>query len=161
MNRFLFNGSNLQWIPNDSFPPFNPVVYTFTLMSAVLIIGTALIWRYREPDSSGITELAIMMMSLTIASPIAWEHHYGILLPIFAIAAPKLLSNRVFWRWTMACFLGAFLMASQRLDITNRLADTQLNIFQSYLFFAGIIVLFSLYRISLGNKGQSLLRIGR
>jgi hypothetical protein len=152
MNRLLFNGSNLHWIAGNNFPPFNSAVYASTLISSLLIIGVALIWRWRDTAGVGITEFAIIMLSITIASPIAWEHHYGILLPIFAIVTPISLSKRAFGKWTIVYLLLAFFFASQRLDIANRLADTRLNVFQSYLFFSGIIVLCLLYRVSLSTK---------
>lgn len=147
MNRLLFNGNNLQWVA-DSFPPFNPVVCWATLISTILIIGVALFWKFRNNNATGTTEFAIIMLSVTIASPIAWEHHYGILLPIFAIVAPISISKHLFGKWTIAYLLLTFFLASQRLDIINRLANTHLNIFQSYLFFAGVITLLSLYRVS-------------
>ena len=31
--------------------------------------------------------LGIVVVSLTLASPIAWEHHYGVFLPVFAFMA--------------------------------------------------------------------------
>ncbi len=81
-----------------------------------------------------------------MASPIAWEHHYGILLPIFALFAPLCLAQRPFGRCSGWYLLSAFFLTSQRLDLTNRLADTHLNILQSYLFFGALLMLGMLYR---------------
>ncbi len=147
VNRFLFNGNNLHWAA-DSFPPYNPIVYGSTLISTFLIIGTAFLWRWRDTAGVSVTQLAIIMLSVTIASPIAWEHHYGILLPIYAVIVPLLLSERVFGKWTIAYLISAFFLSSQRLDVTNYFADTRLNVLQSYLFFAGIMMLLALYRVS-------------
>jgi len=76
LNRLFFNGNNLHFA-DESFPPFNPVIYGSTLISSLLIITTALFWRWRDISNVDAPELAIMMLSMTIASPIAWEHHYG------------------------------------------------------------------------------------
>ncbi|UCG60666.1 MAG: DUF2029 domain-containing protein [Candidatus Zixiibacteriota bacterium] len=147
MNRLLFNGNNLNWSATN-FPPYNPVVYWTTLISTILIIAAALMWRFRDRGGAGPTELAIIMLSVTIASPIAWEHHYAILLPILAVIVPIALSKRIFGRWTVAYLAAAFLLASQRIEIVNRLAETYFNFLQSYLFLAGIMVLVMLYAVS-------------
>ncbi len=147
MNRILFNGNNLNWSATD-FPPFNPVVYWTTLVSTIVIIGMALIWRFRDRGGAGIVEIAIIMLGVTIASPIAWEHHYAILLPIFAVVMPMALSRRIFGKLTIAYLVVAFLLAGQRIDIVNRLAGTYYNFLQSYLFLAGIMVLVMLYAVS-------------
>jgi len=145
MNRFLFNGNNLGWVDN-AFPAFHPLVYVFTIGSSILILGIGMFWRRNSNPSS--FDLAIIMLSLTIASPIAWEHHYGILLPIFALVLPASISQRSFGGWTTAYLWLAFLLTSQLYDgITNHLADTYWNVFQSYLFFGAIMVLILLYRI--------------
>jgi hypothetical protein len=92
-----------------------------------------------------------MMLSLTVATPIAWEHHYGILLPIVAIVVPTCLSERLFGRWTILSLVVVFFLSSQRLDIFHRFAETPLNILQSHVLFAGIMTLFLLYRVSRKN----------
>lgn len=154
LNRLFFNGNNLHFA-DESFPPFNPVIYGSTLISSLLIITTALFWRWRDISNVDAPELAIMMLSMTIASPIAWEHHYAILLPIFAITLPLALSKQVFGKWTNAFLVGIFFLSSQRLDFTNHFADTRLNILQSYLFFAGM---FMLYRISQTKRKIQLVK---
>jgi hypothetical protein len=93
--------------------------------------------------------LALILLSLTIASPIAWEHHYGILLPIFAMVLPIAISQQPFGEWTTVYLWLAFLLTSQKLDeITSHLANTHWYVLQSYLFFGAMMVVFLLYRIS-------------
>ncbi len=144
MNRLLFNGTNVTWL--ETWPDFHPVVYAATVGAAVLILGAALTYRIRE--QAGVRDLALIILSMTMASPIAWEHHYGVLLPIFALLAPIALSERPFGQYSGAYLVIAFVVASQRLDLTNRLANTRFNVLQSYLFFAAAMVLVLLYRSS-------------
>jgi alpha-1,2-mannosyltransferase len=145
MNRLLFNGDNLYFF--DAFPAFHPVVYALTIDSSILILGIAMFWRMVKDPSC--LDLAIIILSLTIASPIAWEHHYGILLPIFAVILPTVVSQRSFGVWTTAYLFLAYILTSQKFDeITNLLANTHWNILQSYVFFGGMMVLLLLYRIS-------------
>lgn len=147
MHRLLCNGDNLKF-QSDGFPPFHPVVYGATLISTIVILGAALIWKCRKVSGSGINEFAMIMVSTTMASPIAWEHHYGILLPVFAIVTPVALSRRVFGKWTIPYLVIAFFLASQRLGIVYGFGHTPLNILQSHVFFSGIMVLTMLYVIS-------------
>jgi len=144
MNRILFNGDNLKWHA-DGFPPFNPAVYAVTLIAAIIILGFALFWkRNKKADAF---DLALLILSLTMSSPIAWEHHYGILLPVFALITPICISQKVAGKYTLAYLLIAFFLTSQRLNFVRIFADTYLNIIQSYLFIGAVIVLGLLYRI--------------
>ena len=143
MNRLLFNGNNLHFEEN-SFPPYNPVVYISSVLFAMLIVGTALLYKMRQKPT--VIDLALVMLTLTMASPIAWEHHYGILLPIFGLLAPIWLSKRPAPTRVVAYLLLAYFLTSQHFGFINRLANTQLNIFQSHLLFGAAMVLLMLYR---------------
>jgi len=145
MNRLLFNGNNLEWL-GKSFAPYNPVVYYSTVVSSAAILGTALLWRIRQKPQ--LLDLALIFLSVTIASPVAWEHHYGILLPIFAVLIPAAIARRPFGKWTEAYLFAAYFLVSQTLDLfTAQFANTHLNFLQSYLFFGAVMVLVLLYRL--------------
>ena len=155
MNRLIFNGDNLKWHA-DGFPPFNPTVYAVTVISAIVILGLALLWRRKQKASA--FDLAVLILSLTISSPIAWEHHYAILLPIFALITPICISQKVAGKYTSTYLLIAFFLTSQRLNFTRVFADTYLNFLQSYVFFGAVIVLWLLYQVTqlqpLGDPAQ-------
>jgi hypothetical protein len=155
MNRLLFNGNNLKWLA-DGFPPFNPAVYAATLIAAILLLGFALFWRMNK--KADVIDFALLILSLTMSSPIAWEHHYGILLPIFALFIPVCISQKVMGRYTIVYVLIAFFLTSQRLNFVNLLADTYLNFLQSYLFFGAVMVLWLLYKVDHTEQpgGQSV-----
>jgi alpha-1,2-mannosyltransferase len=98
----------------------------------------------------------IIGLSCTIASPVAWEHHYGILLVIFAFLLPYILSQPVLGRTTMFFFVLSYTLSSNFLGIFNRLAYVPvLNIAQSYLYIAALIALVFLYRIG-DRPGQAI-----
>lgn len=147
LNRLLYNGNNLQWEPN-LFPPFNLIVYAGTLLcSALLILGAFFLVRKNLRGS--VTDFMIIALSSTIASPVAWEHHYGILLVICAFIFPYLLSSQTsFSIRSMSFFVFAYTLASNYLPIFNLAANLPvLNIVQSYLFFAALILLVFIYSI--------------
>jgi len=145
MNRLLATAPALDWQPN-AFPAFHPVVFATTMASSLLLLGAALLWRRRAvPDAH---DLALMLLSVTIAAPIAWEHHYAVLLPTLALLVPGWMADAVPARPRMraAALMALFVIVAQRLDITHRLADTWMNPLLSYLFFGALAVLVLLYR---------------
>jgi hypothetical protein len=145
VNRLLGTGNNLTWV-DDAFPAYHPAVHIATTVSSVVLLGGALLYRRRAKADA--LDLALMILSLTMASPIAWVHHYGALLPIFAFAAPIAVERKPFGRATVPVLLIAFIVASERLDLANRLWDTALNPLQSYLYFTAAAVLVLLYRLA-------------
>ena len=146
LNRLLFNGSNLTWT-GDAFAPFNPLVYAGTLVSSIVLLICAL--RPPAKQRSGSTlDFAIVALTATMASPVAWEHHYGILLPIYAMLLPQIFAFRVWDALTLPLLGLSYLLASNYWYVAKKFASLPLlNIAQSYLFLGTLIVLFSLYRL--------------
>lgn len=146
MNRLLMIGNNTVWA-KDAFPAFNRLVYSVTMASTILILGGALAWRWRQKATT--MDLALVILSLTMASPIAWEHHYAVLLPIFALLSPFCIAQRPFGRYTIVYLVAAFFFTSEQLDaVTSALAASRANFLQSYRYFGALMVLFALYRAS-------------
>ncbi|SEK61738.1 glycosyltransferase family 87 protein [Parapedobacter koreensis] len=148
VHRLLFNGENVFFQENE-FPPYSPVVYISTMISTLILTFLGLLWNRKKSEPDAI-DLAIMMLCTTIASPIAWEHHYGILLPIFILLTPFACHFYRQKKWKLLLFSLAFVIASQYLEIAKKLADTRFNILQSYLFFAALIIL--MYSLVISKK---------
>jgi hypothetical protein len=92
-------------------------------------------------------------VSLTIASPIAWEHHYGVLLPVFALVAA---SNAGQPRQLMLVLLG-FIFVSNFIPAFNLLAQTPINFTQSYMLAGGLLFLLLVHRQLLRVEYESKL----
>jgi len=137
--------ANLEFMA-DRFPPFNPWVYGGTVVAAAVILLAALVLpRRREHEGKGgdsTIDFCIMAVSATIASPIAWEHHYGILLPVFAVLLAGAPARRGWWLFWLAL---SYALVSSFIPAANLLAPTVLNVAQSYLFAGAVIVLLLLY----------------
>ena len=144
LNRLLFNGTNLHGSP-IAFAPHHPAIAAATALSSALFIAAALFWNAGQRRAET-TDLFVAMLSFTMASPIAWEHHYSIMLPMFAVALPATLSlietRRGLERLTIA-----FLLSSNFYKITNIFAETRFNALQSYLFFGALLFLRHLYAL--------------
>ncbi len=145
LNRFLFNGDNLTW--DGTFPDYNPTVHIITLITSLLLILGGLLWRYKNRKPN-IIELCIMILCTTIASPIAWEHHYAILFPIFLLMSPYVYIFYANNKGKIILFAIAYLLTSQYFEFVKIFAETKLNIVQSYLFFGACIILYFLFDIS-------------
>ena len=144
LNRFLENGDPVTFSLN-SFAPYHPAVYAITLVSSLVFLGLAF-WLPAggRHASGGAFDLAIVLAAATIASPVAWEHHYGTFLPIFAVALPGLLYARPFGRATAPLLVfsyGTVANAMLRPDLI--FVNRWWGLAGSHLFF-GSLVLFGL-----------------
>ena len=146
LNRLLDNGNNELWLPME-FAPYHPVVFWGTLLSWLALILAALFWRRTRTRPPATPDFLIALLTFTLASPVAWEHHYGVLLPIFAWLTPALRRHPVFGRSTWWILGGAYLLASNLIGATLHFAHTPLSPLQSYLWLAALAVLALLYRL--------------
>lgn len=148
LNRLLFNGDNLGFSHN-SFPPFNIWVYTGTILTSLILVFYSLFRRVKTFSKGNTLDFFIICITATIASPVAWEHHYGITLGIYAFLFPPLLKTQNLSKPLL--YLGiSYMLSSQYFPIINRLTyNTLLNLLQSYLFFGGLMLLAYLYWIEI------------
>lgn len=142
------------------FPPFNPWVYFPTLISSLLIITLCLVSKGATTQDAMLIDFSLMSVGLTLASPVTWIYHYGILLPISAAVLwlfhhklERSKYNTLLFRF----FAGCFLLTALSIPFVEYVHHTYLNITQSYYYFAGIgifAVLF-LLRKQLNNSNQT------
>jgi hypothetical protein len=125
----------------DAFAPENAVVKAGTMLSSLLLIGFALFYERRQHATNPGASFGLAALCFTIASPIAWEHHYGILPPVFAVALAALLMRSHLpprWQWLA---LGAAWLLSMRFAALGVLAATPFNFLQSHIFFGGLLLI--------------------
>ena len=147
LNRLLDNGPNRDF-DVYAFPPYDRTVYVGTIASSVFIVGAALFWRAGEHQASSAFDLLIAALSFTIASPVAWEHHYGVLMPMYAMLLPAMLRWPVFGRWSLPVLAASYVLSSNFFDVAQEAADTPLlTPVQSYLLVAAFVVLAALYAV--------------
>jgi len=147
LNRLLDNGPNRDFDVN-AFPPYDATVYIGTIVTSVIIVAAALLWRAGEHRSASAFDLLIAALSFTIASPVAWEHHYGVLMPMYAMLLPAMLRWPVFGSWTLPVLGVSYVLSSHFFDVAQEAAGTPLlTPVQSYLLVAAFLVLAMLYAI--------------
>lgn len=142
-----------------SFAPFNMFVYVTTLVSSALLLLFGLLFYKPIGEASlkswdrlvySALDLATMMFLLTIATPIAWGHHYGILWPGISIAilvAIHFLVEKRSWSGvTLVVLCGSYFLISNHFIFlhTKQFSGVPINLIQSYNFLGGILLLIGL-----------------
>ena len=142
LHRWLENGDAVNW-QEHSFAPYHPVVYFATLASSIAILAVAL-WPYglRRVQADAL-DLSLALLAATIASPVAWEHHYGVLLPIFAIAVAPIVRARPGRSTAVLLVVAYVLSASVLLKPEYVFANRWTGVLGANLFF-GAATLFAL-----------------
>ena len=142
MNRLLFLGNNLDWV-GDSFVGYSPLVYVTTaLFSAVFValpLGMAIAGRRR---AAGPIDLALGGLCFTMASPIAWEHHYGVTLAIYIVAFGLLCRTAsTKRRQVLLCLLClSWLLVGSNLQALDVFSQTGWNVLQSPVLFGALLL---------------------
>jgi len=132
--------NNLEW--RESLPPYHPIIYIGTVMSSLIILVPALVWRSTNAVMPRAVDFCTMAISSTMASPIAWEHHYGIIFPIYPVMMVAAWQRPIL----LAVLATSYVIASHYLPVSYKFAHTALNVVQSYLFFAALLLLGVMYR---------------
>jgi hypothetical protein len=150
LNRLLFNGSNLEWRYHE-FAPVHPVVVAGTTAAFIALVALAL-WPPDRDESGGVVDMSVVALAVTMSAPVSWEHHYGILVPIYAATAPVILARRPLGRWTWPALAASYFVAANYFQLTDRFAATWMNPLQSYLLAAALLLWLLLYRTEHGAR---------
>jgi len=111
LNRWL-SGSGEHFDPH-AFAPYRVGVYVATVASsAVLLLGALIVPMLRRHVPGGLTDLLLMTITVTVASPIAWEHHFAILLVAFCALAGMWLARPAQPRAMGLMLLASYLLVS-------------------------------------------------
>ncbi|MFP5234037.1 MAG: glycosyltransferase 87 family protein [Acidobacteriota bacterium] len=144
INRMIFNGENLLYHPY-AYTPYVPWVYRVTVASSLLLVGLALLYPWKALRGTT-ADLAAMGIVSVAASPMAWEHHYGI---VVGIAAWAWFAHACWWErrpWVLAV---AVFLCLNFLPAFNYLADLRgWNVLQSYLYFGALALMGWLMHLS-------------
>jgi hypothetical protein len=156
MNRLLGNGDPIAF-KGSEFPPYHPLVYTVTLCSSLAILGIALVpWRLRQPPMVSPVDMLIVLVATTMASPVAWEHHYGMFLPIFAAILPELVCTRPMGRLTVPLFAVSYLAMAGVINYPQAIfVNRWQGLFGSHLFFGALILFVLLLRLRAVNESSA------
>jgi hypothetical protein len=114
---------------------------TLATTAALIVLALAYPWRQR---AGSMTDLGAVGVVCVIATPMAWEHHYGVMLGTFV------------WLWFAVYRQGrgnavwlavAWILIADFLSFFNYFAPMPvLNLLQSYMYFGALLLLGLLLR---------------
>lgn len=139
LNALLGTANPLVWDANG-FPPYNAIVYFGSLSAAILLIVAALWPHAGRGGLNGLLDVQFAALAFTMAAPIAWEHHYGIMPPILATLFCLLATapDSVQRRRQLTAFAAVFILSAVCITSNRYTVPTVLNLAVGYLFFAGL-----------------------
>ncbi len=144
INRMIFNGENIEYTPYV-YTPYIAWVYKVTVASSLLLMLAVLAFPWRTLRGST-ADLGAMGIIAVAASPMAWEHHYGV---VFGVAAWAWFAHACWWRerpWVLGL---AVFLCFNFLPAFNYLSGRAgWNILQSYLYFGALLLVGWLMRLS-------------
>jgi alpha-1,2-mannosyltransferase len=122
-------------------PPYRWGVHLASTLFGLCVIIWALAVRLTATRGGSVIDLAVIIVAVTVASPISWNHHYGALFPVFVAVLPSVLlvdSNR-----TLAILLGAAYLAIgfEVVAPDFMFRSRWLGLLSSHIFFGGLLLL--------------------
>jgi len=131
----IFN--NLRW-NGYRYPPYNVWIFSFTQITSIATLVISLIKTKSQSRESKLADFLLMGLGATLASPIAWEHHYGILFPVFVCTWLILWFGNTPLKntWIKSTFVVLYLIAANVFPFAKFVAGSYFNILQSYLLIA-------------------------
>jgi hypothetical protein len=145
LNRLLGNGNNLEW-DGQGFAPYHPVVYAGTMAGSLALLALALLGPIRRPLRGSALDLGMAAVCCTLASPVAWDHHYGVFLPVYAVLFGALRQGGA-GRGAWLALGTSFALTANLFLFTNRWAATPVNFVQSYMLFGGLLAVALLHHL--------------
>jgi alpha-1,2-mannosyltransferase len=151
-NRLLYHGPSLDQdpdnpIPNSAFPSYIAAVYWASILSSLLMI--AIPFSVRVTNSSNILTFCLAIVLFTMASPIAWVHHYNVLLPAYVVALRAGLDRFEGWQLhvVLVFLIVSFILTAFPLVPPFDPTIPALNLPQSHVFLGACILVGVLLRI--------------
>lgn len=149
MNRLVVSGNNLVFDPHG-FPPATRLVGIVTIAFAVLLLILALFAPLKTDWRSSAVDLSLMAVTITVSSPVAWEHHYGILLPVFALIAPVAVTHPALGKSTIPYLCLSYFLTAMIIWPTRAFSRSgMLTVFQSTLFVGALLLIGFIYALVL------------
>jgi alpha-1,2-mannosyltransferase len=150
LNRMFFLGPNVIFDSTHTHIVYNVWVWAATTISSASMIVAALFIRSRPNTLDGVLDLCTALLIATLASPVAYTHHYGLILPVFWLLLLRLGSEEK-PRVMLYCLLAlSYALFSDSFAILSTLADTHWNFLQSMPMFGAFILMGLLFTVRAG-----------
>jgi len=125
------------------YPPFNRTIYVATLVFSISLIVVALVGPMLRRKTATTPDFLIYAMACTMASPIVWQHHYGVFFLVFLLWIPQALQQRR----VLLALLPMYLLITDTWAPLTPLMFTPWSAPISHVFFGGLgLFLYTLFR---------------
>jgi alpha-1,2-mannosyltransferase len=142
LNRYFGNGPNIHFSDND-FAAYDIRVHIGTMVSSLVIIAIALFVRPGPREDRHGLDFMLAALAFTIASPVVWDHHYGVTPAMFLVALAVMRDLHARGQ-PMALYAALFLFASVLVNANlNAYFNTWRHtptgtLMQAYKFYGGM-----------------------
>ena len=154
LNRSLYHGPSVDQdpenpIPNSGFPPYIAAVYLSVILSSLVMIAIPFAARMTNSGMSRILNFCLAITLFTMASPIAWVHHYNVLVPVFVVALRAALDRLESWRLfsVLVLLLTSFILVAFPLTPPFGPTVPEFNLLQSHVFIGACILVGIMLRL--------------
>jgi hypothetical protein len=162
LNGYFSAANNIVWDP-VGFPTYHPLIYAGTATASILALGAIvflpLLSRETRP---GVADFGVASICTVVGSPVAWEHHYGILLPLYGVALRCFLDQPAGprRRIRLTCLAISWILVSNFIPFANLLTRTPFSAMQAYLFFGALLLLALLLTRTPADGDNSVAGVG-
>jgi len=148
LDRWLYHGPSLDRdplgaIPQSAFPPYIPAVYFTVLATSIVFLVLPFAVKVRGGDpTSELIGFCMAATLFTMASPIAWVHHFNVLLPGYAVAVKAALDR---WQggrlYSSLSLIGiSAVLVGYPIVPASAVTDPARNLLQSHVLFGACIL---------------------
>ncbi|MES2223119.1 MAG: glycosyltransferase family 87 protein [Acidobacteriota bacterium] len=125
------------------YPPFNRTIYVATLVFSISLIVLALVVPVLRRATATTADFLIYAMACIMASPIVWQHHYGVFFMVFLLWVPQALQERR----VLLALLPMYLLITDTWAPLTPLMFTPWSAPISHVFFGGLaLFLYTLFQ---------------
>jgi hypothetical protein len=125
------------------YPPFNRTIYLVTIVSSAAMVVLALAVPVFRKMSATTADFLIYAMACTMASPIVWQHHYGVFFMVFLLWLPEALPQPQ----ALAVLVPIYLLITDTWAPLTPLMFTRWSLPISHVYFGGLaLFLYTLFR---------------
>jgi hypothetical protein len=144
LNRF-FQTADAYTYDSLEYAPIHPVVRTGTMLTSLALVAGAIwfTWRRKaqKPDAS---EVSLWVLVATLASPIALDQHFGVLIAVYAVLFADMLNSELSWRETAMVGVSFFFVGNLLPPRPDQLTPW-LSLIHSEVLYGALILLALLY----------------
>lgn len=134
LHRQMHVGSPVTWV--YGYPPYNRTIYLATLISSALLLVVALVVPAARGWNGTTLDFLVFAMAAMMASPIAWEHHYGVFFLVFLMWMPAAVRRLTIF----AVVLGMYLLMTDNWAPVTLLMYSPWTFAISHVYFGGLLL---------------------